>query len=41
MKMVRLHEVGVFFDCKEVLILLLGHLGSTGIGLDLKAICQE
>ena len=32
---------GVSFDCKEVLILLLGHLGSAGIDLDMKATCQE
>ena len=27
--------------CKEVLILLVGHLGSAGVGLDLNATCQE
>ena len=28
------------FDRKEVFILLLGHLGSAGIGVNLKATCQ-
>ena len=32
---VKFHEDGVSFDCKEVLILLLGHLGSAGNSLDL------
>ena len=34
---VEFHVDGVSLDCKE----LLGHLGSAGIGLDLKATCQE
>ena len=38
---VKFHEDGVSFDWKEVLILLLGHLGSAGNSLDLKATCQE
>ena len=37
----QVSQDGVSFDCKEVLILLLGHLGGAGVGLDLKATCQE
>ena len=34
----QVSQDGVSFDCKKkVIILLLGHLDSTGIGLDLKA----
>ena len=29
----KFHEDGISFDYKEVLILLFGHLGSAGIGL--------
>ena len=32
---------GFSFDCKEVFILLLGHLGSAGVGVNSKATCQE
>ena len=40
-KNVKFHLVGFCFDCKEVFIVLHGHLGSAGIGVNLKAICQE
>ena len=29
------------FDRKEMFILLLGHLGSAGVGVNLKATCQK
>ena len=35
------NQDGFSFDCKEVFILLLRHLGSAGVGLDSKATCQK
>ena len=42
MKMaLKFHLDGFSFDCKEVFILLLRHLGSAGIGVNLKVTCHE
>ena len=38
---IKFHKDSVSFDREQVLIMLLEHLGSTGVDLDLNATCQE
>ena len=38
---IKFRLAGFFFDRKEVFIILRRHLGSAGIGVNLKTTCQE